>query len=379
MGNAPTFTIGVEEEYLLVDQETRDLAADPPAKMLAEIERRLTGQVSPEFLRAQIEVETRVCGSMAEVREDLSHLRRTVADVANGYGFAPIAAATHPFASWRDQKQTDKERYNVLAKDLQDVARRLLICGQHVHVAIDDDDLRIDLMNQIPYFLPHLLALSTSSPFWHGVDTGLMSYRLTVFDGLPRTGLPDQFDSYGEYQRLIGQLTGAGLISDATMIWWDIRPSARYPTLEMRMTDVCTRLEDSMTVTALYVCIISMLHRLRRDNKRWRIYPRSLLDENRWLAQRFGVTGQLVDFGLGRMVDYADLLEELIELVHEDAERLGCVAEVEHAREITRRGTSAQRQLSVFKNAIENGDSNDQALRHVVDDLISQTVDGLDG
>jgi carboxylate-amine ligase len=364
---------------LLVDQETRDLAADPPTKMLAEIERRLTGQVSPEFLRAQIEVETRVCGSMAEVREDLSHLRRTVADVANGYGLAPIAAATHPFASWRDQKQTDKERYNVLAKDLQDVARRLLICGQHVHVAIDDDDLRIDLMNQIPYFLPHLLALSTSSPFWHGVDTGLMSYRLTVFDGLPRTGLPDQFDSYGEYQRLIGQLMGAGLISDATMIWWDIRPSARYPTLEMRMTDVCTRLEDSMTVTALYVCIISMLHRLRRDNKRWRIYPRSLLDENRWLAQRFGVTGQLVDFGLGRMVDYADLLEELIELVHEDAERLGCVAEVEHAREITRRGTSAQRQLSVFKNAIENGDSNDQALRHVVDDLISQTVDGLDG
>jgi carboxylate-amine ligase len=379
MGNAPTFTIGVEEEYLLVDQETRDLAADPPAKMLAEIERRLTGQVSPEFLRAQIEGETRVCGSMAEVREDLSHLRRTVADVANGYGLAPIAAATHPFASWRDQKQTDKERYNVLAKDLQDVARRLLICGQHVHVAIDDDDLRIDLMNQIPYFLPHLLALSTSSPFWHGVDTGLMSYRLTVFDGLPRTGLPDQFDSYGEYQRLIGQLMGAGLISDATMIWWDIRPSARYPTLEMRMTDVCTRLEDSMTVTALYVCIISMLHRLRRDNKRWRIYPRSLLDENRWLAQRFGVTRQLVDFGLGRMVDYADLLEELIELVHEDAERLGCVAEVEHAREITRRGTSAQRQLSVFKNAIENGDSNDQALRHVVDDLISQTVDRLDG
>ncbi len=375
----PSFTIGIEEEYLLVDQETRDLATDPPAEMLEEIEKQLTGQVSPEFLRAQIEVETRVCGSIPEAREDLSHLRRTVANVANGYGCAPIAAATHPFARWDDQKHTDKERYNLLAKDLQGVARRLLICGQHVHVAIDDDDLRIDLMNQIPYFLPHLLALSTSSPFWHGVDTGLMSYRLTVFDNLPRTGLPDRFDSYGEYQRLVSQLTGAGLIPDATMIWWDIRPSARYPTLEMRMTDVCTRLEDSMTVAALYVCIISMLHRLRRDNQRWRIYPRSLVDENRWLAQRFGVTGQLVDFGLGRMVDYADLLEELIELVHEDAERLGCVAEVEHAREIARRGTSAQRQLTVFKRSVDEGDSADQALRLVVDDLIAQTIDGIDG
>ncbi len=379
MATEPTFTIGVEEEYLLVDRATRDLAADPSKKMLAEIEKRLTGQVSPEFLRAQIEVETRVCGSIAEAREDLGHLRRTVAGVANDFGYAPIAAATHPFASWRDQKQTDKERYNDLAKDLQAVARRLLICGQHVHVAIEDDDLRIDLMDQIPYFLPHLLALSTSSPFWRGEETGLMSYRLTVFDGLPRTGLPDQFASHGEYQRLVGQLTGAGLIKDATMIWWDIRPSAKYPTLEMRMTDVCTRLEDSMTVAALYACIISMLHRLRGDNQRWRIYPRSLIDENRWLAQRFGVTGQLVDFGLGRMVDYSDLLEELIELVREDAERLNCVAEVEHAREIVRRGTSAQRQLAVFAAAKNNGDSQDQALRRVVDDLIAQTVVGLDG
>ena len=378
MADEPTFTIGIEEEYLLVDQDSRDLAADPPQKMLDEIEKRLTGQVSPEFLRAQIEVETRVCSSVTQVRADLAKLRRTVASVASDHGFAPIAAATHPFASWRDQKQTDKERYNDLAKDLQAVARRLLICGQHVHVAIEDDDLRIDLMNQIPYFLPHLLALSTSSPFWRGVDTGLMSYRLTVFDGLPRTGLPDQFDSHGEYQRLVGQLTGAGLIKDATMIWWDIRPSAKYPTLEMRMTDVCTRLEDSITVAALYACIVSMLYRLRRDNQRWRIYPRSLVDENRWLAQRFGVTGQLVDFGLGRMVDYPELLEELIELVREDAERLNCVAEVEHAREIVRRGTSAQRQLAVFAAAVDGGAPHDQALRQVVDDLIAQTVDGLD-
>ena len=349
--------------------------------MLDEIEKRLTGQVSPEFLRAQIEVETRVCSSVTQVRADLwRNLRRTVASVANDF------MALHPSPQPRirspvgaTKSRPTRSATTIWPKTSKPWRRRLLICGQHVHVAIDDDDLRIDLMDQIPYFLPHLLALSTSSPFWRGEETGLMSYRLTVFDGLPRTGLPDQFASHGEYQRLVGQLTGAGLIKDATMIWWDIRPSAKYPTLEMRMTDVCTRLEDSMTVAALYACIISMLHRLRGDNQRWRIYPRSLIDENRWLAQRFGVTGQLVDFGLGRMVDYSDLLEELIELVREDAERLNCVAEVEHAREIVRRGTSAQRQLAVFAAAKNNGDSQDQALRRVVDDLIAQTVVGLDG
>jgi carboxylate-amine ligase len=374
----PSFTIGIEEEYLLVNQQTRDLATDPPAAMLSEIDKKLTGQVSPEFLRAQIEVETRVCRTVGEARTDLKHLRKTVAEVANNHGLAPIAAATHPFAKWQDQKHTNKDRYNILAEDLQAVARRLLICGQHVHVGIDDDDLRIDLLNQVPYFLPHLLALSTSSPFWGGENTGLMSYRLTVFDALPRTGLPDRFDSYGEYERLVAQMVGAGLIEDASKIWWDLRPSSRYPTLEMRMTDVCTRLDDAMTVAALYVCIISMLYRLRRDNQRWRIYPPSLINENRWLAQRFGVQGKLVDFGIGQLVEYSELMDELIELVREDAERLDCVAEIEHGREIVRRGTSAQRQLGVFHAAIKNGAGNPEALRQVVDDLIAETLAGID-
>ena len=377
-GKEPSFTIGVEEEYLLVDRQTRDLATDPPATMLSEIDKQLTGQVSPEFLRAQIEVETRVCKTVGEARADLKNLRRTVSEVASNHGLAPIAAATHPFANWHDQKHTDKERYNILAKDLQAVARRLLICGQHVHVGIDDDDLRIDLLNQVPYFLPHLLALSTSSPFWGGENTGLMSYRVTVFDGLPRTGLPDRFDSYGEYERLVSQMTTAGLIEDATKIWWDLRPSARFPTLEMRITDVCTRLDDAMTVAALYVCVISMLYRLRRDNMRWRIYPPSLINENRWLAQRFGVQGKLVDFGIGQLVDYSDLLDELIELVREDAERLDCVAEIEHGREIVRRGTSAQRQLAVYHAANEDGADHSEALRRVVDDLVAETVAGID-
>lgn len=375
--NEPAFTIGIEEEYLLVDRETRDLCAEPPASMMAECERELTGQVSPEFLQAQIEVETRVCKSIAEARADLSHLRATVADVAARHGLAPIAAATHPFARWHDQKHTDKERYNVLARDMQALAYRLLICGLHVHIGIEDEDLRIDLMGQARYFMPHLLALSSSSPFWEGMETGLMSYRLSVFDGLPRTGIPDLFDSYGEYQRLVSQMVSADLIEDATKLWWDVRPSARFPTLEMRICDMCTRLDDAITVAALYVCLIRMLYRLRQGNQRWRVYPRTLIHENRWLAQRYGLEGHLVDFGKGVPVPYPELLDEIIELIREDAEELGCVSEVEHAREIVTRGTSAQRQLGIFRDALAAGAETPEALRSVVDWLIGETVTGV--
>ena len=372
--NDPPLTIGIEEEYLFVDLETRDLAVDPPATMMADCKALLTGQVSPEFMRAQIEVETRVCTSVAEARADLAHLRSTVATVANNHGMGLIAAATHPFAKWNDQQHTDKERYNELAQDMQALARRLLICGLHVHVGIDDDDLRIDLMNQVRYFLPHLLALSTSSPFWGGEDSGLSSYRLSVFDAMPRSGLPDVFDSASEYDRLVAQMVNANVIEDATKFWWDVRPSARYPTLEMRITDVCTRLDDSVAIAALYVCILSMLYRLRKSNQRWRLYPRTMINENRWLAQRYGVSGNMVDFGIGQPVAYADLLEEVIELVREDAERMDCVAEIEHAREIVRRGTSAQHQQEVFRQAMAAGADRDEALKAVVDMLIRETT-----
>jgi glutamate---cysteine ligase / carboxylate-amine ligase len=375
--NDPPFTIGIEEEYFFVDRETRNLAVDPPATMMADCAAQLTGQVSPEFLRAQIEVETRVCTSVAEARADLAHLRSTVASVANNHGLGLIAAATHPFAKWNDQQHTDKDRYNELAQDMQALARRLLICGLHVHVGIEDDDLRIDLMNQVRYFLPHLLALSTSSPFWGGEDSGLLSYRLSVFDAMPRSGLPEVFDSAAEYDRLVAQMVNANVIEDATKFWWDVRPSARYPTLEMRITDVCTRLDDSVAIAALYVCILSMLYRLRKSNLRWRIYPRTMINENRWLAQRYGVTGTMVDFGIGRPVAYADLLDEVIELVREDAERMDCVAEIEHAREIVRRGTSAQSQQQVYQAAIAAGADPQEALKGVVDMLIEETTVGL--
>ena len=373
----PTFTIGIEEEYLLVDRATRDLAGDPPAAMFEECEARIKGLVRPEFLKSQIEVGTRVSQTVQQAADDLARLRRTVSDVAAEYGLATIAASTHPFSEWQEQTHTDKDRYNVLARDMQAVARRLVICGMHVHVGIEDDELRIDLMNQVVYFLPHLLALSTSSPFWRGVDTGLKSYRLSVFDELPRTGLPERFTSYMEYQRHVDVLTGAGLIKDASMLWWDVRPSARFPTLEMRITDVCTRLEDAVAIAALFVCIVRFLFRLRRKNQRWRIYAAMLVNENRWRAQRYGLDEGLVDFGKGQVVPFAELVDELLELIHEDATALGCLTEVGHCREIIKRGTSAHRQLTTYADAVNAGASREEALAAVVDMLIEETVRGL--
>ncbi len=370
----PEFTLGIEEEYFLVDRATRDVVEDPPPEMLADCEALLAGQVSPEFLRSQIEVGTRVCASLAEARADLCRLRTTVAEVAARHGMAPIAAATHPFARWDAQKTTERRRYADLQDDLQGVGRRLAICGLHVHIGLPDNELRIDLLNQATYFLPHLLALSTSSPFWRGDNTGLKSYRLAVFDELPRTGMPERFDSWGEYRRHVDVLTGAGLIADATKLWWDLRPSERFPTLEMRITDSCTSVEDSLSIAALFRCLLRMLWRLKRENQRWRVYARMLIDENRWRAQRYGTDQGLVDFGRGAIVPYADLLEEILALIDQDARHFGCLAEVSHAREILARGTSAHRQLTVFENALAAGAPRPEALAAVVDWLIAETA-----
>ncbi len=378
MTSEPAFTLGIEEEYFLVNRSSRDVVDDPPPEMLAECEALLSGQVSPEFLRSQIEVATRACTSLAEARADLGRLRRTVAAVAARYGMAPIAAATHPFARWDAQKTTGRRRYEDLRDDLQGVGRRLAICGLHVHVGLPDDELRIDLMNQASYFLPHLLALSTSSPFWRGDNTGLKSYRLAVFDELPRTGMPERFDSWGEYRRHVDILVRAGLIEDATKIWWDLRPSERFPTLEMRISDCCTTLDDTLAIAALYRCLLRMLWRLKRGNQRWRLYARMLIDENRWRAQRYGFDRGLVDFGRGEIVPFGQLLEEILALVEPDARHFGCEAEVAHAREIARRGTSAHRQLAIFDAALAAGASRNQALAAVVDWLIAETAGGLD-
>ncbi|MEM7610969.1 MAG: carboxylate-amine ligase [Pseudomonadota bacterium] len=369
----PPFTIGIEEEYLLVDAATGDLATEPPEGMLADCEAAIVGQVSPEFMRSQIEVGTKVCANVAEAREDLSMLRNTVIDVAEKYGLAPIASSSHPSSHWWNQKPTERVRYQQLAAEMQTAARRLVICGMHVHVGIDDDSVRIDLMNQMSYFLPHLLALSTSSPFWDGRNTGLKSYRLTVFDALPRTGLPERFASFAEYERHVDILKRAGLIEDASKIWWDMRPSARYPTLETRVMDVCTLLEDALALASLVVCLLRMLYRLRLHNQRWRIYTPMLIKENRWRAIRYGFDAGMVDLAKGNVMPFEGLVEDLIDLTAEDAEALGCSAEVQSLRGILTRGSSAHRQIACYDAAIEGGAENQEALRAVVQQLVQET------
>ena len=369
----PSFSVGIEEEYLLVDPATRDLVGDPPAAVLEECQRRHPERFSPEFLRSQIEVGTSKRDTVAEAAAELAGLRRCVIEVAEAEGLAVIAASTHPFAAWDQQRHTPKERYDALAKDLQAVARRLLICGMHVHVGLDDDELRIDLMSQVSYFLPHLLALTTSSPFWKGQPTGLKSYRLSVFDELPRTGLPEAFETWSEYSRHVQVLVDAGLIEDASKIWWDVRPSARFPTLEMRVMDVCTRLDDGVAVAALYVGLLAMLHRLKRDNKRWRRYSRMLIMENRWRAQRYGIDEGLVDFGKGEVIAYPVLLGEILDLIEPAARDLGCWDAALKARDILERGTSAHRQIAAYEAARAAGQDEREATRAVVDLLIEET------
>jgi carboxylate-amine ligase len=377
MRSEPAFTIGVEEEYLLVDKETRALVIDPPQTLMAEAEEKCGSQVTTELLRSQIEIGTKVCNNVQEVRQDIARLRGNIIEVANRHGLAPIAASTHPFSLWTEQKHTEKDRYNELTHEMQGAARRLLICGMHVHVGIDDDELRIDLMNQVSYFLPHLLALSCSSPFWGGRDTGLKSYRLTIFDALPRTGLPERFASWAEYQRHINILMNAGLIEDSTRIWWDLRPSARFPTLETRIMDVCTRLDDTIALTALLSCIMRMLYRLRTRNQRWRIYTSMLIRENRWRAMRYSFDEGMVDLAKGELVPFEDLLEDLLTLVAEDAVALGCEKELADVRQILSRGTSAHRQLKDYELERASGASVEDSLKAVVDTLIADTAEGL--
>ena len=315
---APEFTLGVEEEYLLVEKDSRALVVDPPESLLSEFEKVCGDQVTNEFLRSQIEIGTRVCKSVAEARDELRRLRSGIIEVADRHGLGVVAASTHPFSRWSEQKHTQKDRYDALSAEMQGAARRLLICGMHVHVGIGDDNLRIDLMNQFSYFLPHLLALSCSSPFWEGRDTGLKSYRLTVFDALPRTGLPERFQSFAEYERHVGTLKQAGLIEDPSKIWWDIRPSCRFPTVETRVMDVCTRLDDAVALTALVVCLMRMLYRLRLNNQRWRAYAGMLIAENRWRAMRYSYDEGLIDFAKGKVIPFRDLLDEILGLTAEE-------------------------------------------------------------
>lgn len=372
---APALTLGVEEEYFLVDRDTYDLVREPENRMFELCEAKLPQQVSPEFIRCQLEVGTKVCRSAKEVRAELIKLRSGIAEVCGEYNIAPIAASTHPFARWKDHQHTQKERYLQLAENMQSIANRMLIGGMHIHVGIEDEDVRIDLMNQFTYFLPHLLAMSCSSPFWHGYKTGLDCYRLTVFNDMPRTGLPSRFDSFSEYKRHAQVLIDAGIIEDDTKLWWDIRPSGKYPTLEVRVMDICTNVNHAVSIAALVQSLFLTLHRLKEKNLRWRVYRKMLVEENRWRAMRYGVNGSLIDFGSVSLVEYKDLIEELFDFVRDSAEELGCLDELEACRDIVYNGSSAKRQIAVYETALANGLTSEAAMEKVVAWMIAETVD----
>ena len=369
-----TLTIGIEEEYLLVDAQTRALAARPPREFMASCQDLLGPKVMHEFLQSQIEIGTNACATIAEAREDLLHLRRTVAQCARDNGMAMVAASTHPWAHWSEQEPVDMDRYRILGAEHQALARRMAICGMHVHAGVRDKNLRVDLMSQVSYFMPHLLALSTSSPFWEGSDTGLKAFRPIIIGDLPRSGFPEVFENWNDWIELLDDLATTGMVTDPSKIWWDIRPSGKHPTLEIRICDVCTDVEDGLTIAALYQSILAYLCHLRESNERRRHYRRILLAENKWRAMRYGTEAMMGDFGKRKLVAFTDLTDELVELVRPFAEDLGCIREVEHARTIARRGTSSDVQLRIFHDALARGASERDAQIAVVDWLIEETV-----
>ena len=368
------FSVGLEEEYLVINKYNGELIVDPPKGLMRELKKKLKNQVKPEFLRSQIEVGTKVCNSIKDLKDNLIFLRKNISKILDKYDLSFIAVSTHPFSDWENQKYTPKRRYFNLADKFQIVGRRLVISGMHIHVGIPDNELRIDLMNQISYFLPHLLALSTSSPFWRGELTGLKSYRVSIFDELPRTGLPEYFDSYDEYKRHIKILLKSGLLDDSSTIWWDLRPNVKFPTLEMRICDTCTSLNDAISIAALYLSVIHMACRLRRENKKWRVYSKMLINENRWRAQRYGIEKSLVDFGKSKLVSYKNLANELIDLVREDAKILKCEKELNKIRNICNSGTSADKQIKIFKDEMNKTNNKKLALDKVVKFLIKETI-----
>ena len=376
------YSFGIEEEYFLVDLETRDLAPVAPDALLAACKKRLGEHFSREYMSAQIEFATPVCNTSTQARRHLYRSRRTIAAAAADCGLAPIAAATHPFATWRKQRHTGAPRYQSLADDLQGLGRRMIINGLHVHVGIESNTERIRLMNELRPYLPMLLALSTSSPFWEADDTGLKSYRTAINDSTPRKGIPETFDSWLDYQRTVAVLCKSGVIEDATKIWWDLRPSARYPTLEMRIADACPLVEDGICIASLFRCICRYLTRTRftgnagKSRRTNRTHaPLALINENRWRAQRYGIERGLLDLQNGHIASFGEMLEDLLEMIGDDAEFFECTGDVEHARTILQRGTSADRQLAENLRLRQQGNSSRAALMGVVDLLITETAE----
>ena len=362
------YTLGIEEEFQIVDPETRELRSHV-SEMLEEGRMVLGEQVKPEMIQAQIEVGTGVCRNIQEARRDITRLRSIVSSLARKQGLCIVAASTHPISQWKEQQIYDDPHYKLLIEELQMVARSLLIFGLHVHVGIPDQERQIHIMNAARYFLPHVLALSTSSPFWLGIDTGLKSYRSEVFKKFPRTDIPDHFDTYASFQRYIKLLLDTNSISNPKKIWWDVRPHPNFPTLEFRICDIPTRVDDTVALAALFQAIVARLDKLIDQNLGFRLYRRMLIQENKWRAVRYGLDGKLLDLGKQKEVPARDLIRELLDFVDPVLDELDSRKEVEHIHTILDRGTSADEQIQVFR---ETGD-----LKAVVDRLMRRTVENV--
>jgi glutamate---cysteine ligase / carboxylate-amine ligase len=363
------FSIGIEEEFQIVDPSTGDLRAHIQ-EMLTQAGRHTLGdQIKPEMMQSMVETVSKVCATASEARQEVLKLRRTISDLANRSGLAIVSAGTHPFSHWQSQLITTNERYKMLEEDLQDVVRSILIFGLHVHVGIPGEDQRIEIMNEARYFLPHLLALSTSSPFWLGRFTGLKSYRTVVWQQFPRTGIPSTFDSWSDYQNFVDILVQTNCIDNAKKIWWDVRPHPFYPTIEFRVCDMPCTVDETICLAALFQAIVVKLYRLRERNLGFRVYNRALIQENKWRAMRYGIDGKLIDFGKRAEVPMRDLAMELLEFVDDVVDDLGSRDAVNHVHQILANGSGADRQLKVYR---QTGD-----MRRVVEFLIHETMRGV--
>jgi carboxylate-amine ligase len=361
-------TIGIEQEFQIIDaggELTHHIDT-----LLLSTRDQFGEDVKAEMLQSAVEIGTKICADITAARAELVRLRGGLVEILARDGLRLASAGTHPFSHWADQRVTEADRYKMLEDEMQDLVRELLIFGTHVHVGIPDPELRIDVMNEARYFLPHLLALSTSSPFWLGRRTGLKSYRSVVWSRFPRSGIPPELNSYGELEDLIGLLVKTNCIDDGKKVWWDLRPHHLYPTLEFRVCDAVTKIDEALCLAALTQSICAKLLKLRRNNLGFRRYSPHLIAENKWRAMRHGVSGQLIDFGRQAEVPMANLVEELLEFLDDVVDELGCRAEVAYAQTIVQEGTSADRQLAVFEAT--------SSYHAVVDSIAAETVEGLD-
>lgn len=367
----PSLTIGIEEEYQIIDPETRELRSFITQFIENDRVIMVEREIKPELHQSMVELGTPVCTTVAEAHEELVKQRSFIARLAREKGLAIMCSGTHPFSRWIDQQVTPFPRYLGVLEEMQFLAQRLLIFGMHVHIGVEDRALAIDTMNVVRYMLPHILALSTSSPFWLGRRTGLKSYRSVVFEDFPRSGIPDICRTVADYDNLVGTLARTGCIPDASKIWWDVRPHHNYPTLEFRICDICTRVDEAMAIVALFQAIVLWLWKLRRSNVTFRVYRRDMLEENRWRASRYGLDGKMIDFGKMSEVPTRQLIRELLELVGEEVDELGIRSYLQPIEQMLMHGTSADRQLRVF-------DGTDGDLKAVVDHLLAETSLGLD-